>query len=319
MRRSVVRSISAISILIIGVMSCEEVDLKFDQKDVFVAFRDPSGGFSEDSQGIIEIELYYASVTPAPVYVTVGFDATGIENPAVEGVHFNMVSSKTIRFDTQIVQAVEIEIIDNALKDKDKSVLLTLTGDGGTPIGMGGGTNGSYLLTIRDDEHPLSRWVGTYSVFADSYGDVINDQPDGAWDEQWEVTTTLVEGDETRLDVVGLADGDLPVRVSLDVQTMTITIPGGSDTGNGLSDEGYDQALIWKGDYENVEEEDVVGRVYPDGTIRVDLLTIVLVDAEGGLWLWDSFNTTWTLETGKSAPLVKSAADAGPRINKLNR
>jgi hypothetical protein len=48
-------------------------------------------------------------------------------------------------------------------------------------------------------------------------------------------------------------------------------------------------------------------------------MTIVLVDADGGLWLWDSFNTFWTRETNKSAAEVKPATEAGPRINKLGK
>jgi hypothetical protein len=298
MKRSLKKSIWAYFILMAGLMSCEERDLTFDVSNAFVAFREPSGSFLENEPETILIELYYASTSPGNVAVSIGFDATGIENPAVEGADFNVLSSKTVSFDSHIVQAVEIETIDNELKDKDKSVYITLTGDGGTPIGMGGGANATYLFTLKDDEHPLSKWVGTYDVYADSYGDVIKGNPEGAWDENWVVTTKLVENDTTKLEVVGIAFGELPVIAKVDKDAMTITFKAGSDTGTGY---GYESTLIWKGDYENVVEEDVVGTIRVDGTIEVDQMAMVVVTEDGGLGLWDAFHTHWTPATKKSA------------------
>ena len=310
MKRSIIISLSAFFILMMGVMSCEERDLTFDQSNAFVAFTDPSGGLAENSPEPITIELYYASTSVSSVSVSVGFDATGIDNPAVEGVDFNVLSSKSVSFDSELVQVIEIEAIDNDVQDKDKSVYVTLTGDGGTPIGMGGGANGTYMLTILDNEHPLSNWIGTYDVFADSYGDVHNGEPEGAWDEQWIVTSVPVEGDATKLEMVGIGYGDLPVIVSVDIQTMTITFPAGADAGG--SGYGFDNTFIWWGDYLNVAEADVVGTIHEDGSITADFMTMI-VPEEGILYIWDSFNTVWTPVAKKTAPAV------APRINKISR
>ncbi len=297
-------------ILAMGLMSCQELDLTFDQSNAFIAFENASGALAENAVATDTIGLYYASTSPGPVSVTVGTDATGISNPAVEGVDFNILTSKSLSFASELFQVVVIQAIDNDVRDNDKSVYLTLTGDGGTTIGMGGGANATYLLTIQDNEHPLAAWIGTYTVDADSYGDVLSGYGDGDWDEQWTVTTAPVAGDETKLSVVGMAYGDLPVEADVDVNAMTITFPAGADVGG--SGYGYDATYIWKGNFESVAEEDVVGTINPDGSMDVDLLTMI-IEFAGDLYLWDSFNTTWTPAKKKSAPALP------PKINKLDR
>jgi hypothetical protein len=291
-------------------MSCEERDLTFDQNNAFIAFRDTSGSMSEKSREVHDIELYYASRTTAAISVTVETDTTGIEKPAVEGLDFNIVSSRTFSFESELVHMLEIESIDNDLKEGNKSVNINLIGDNGTPVGMAGGKNAAYMLTIMDDEHPLARWIGTYDVYADSYGDVLNGEPDGAWDETWEVTTSAVAYDDNKLSIVGIGGGSLPVIATIDLDSMTITLPGGADVGG--DGYGFDEALIWRGDYDNVEEADVVGFIQNDGSIAIDLLTMIVTD-DTGIYIWDSFNTSWT-KTGK-----KSAHAVSPKIDKLNR
>ncbi len=296
------KSTALVGVLLLGLMSCKKEELTFDQDNAFIAFQDASGSISEGATEALTFELYYASRSTGNVSVTLEFDATGMDNPAVEGVDFTVLSSKTISFDNNLVQVVEIEAIDNDLRDRNRSVNITLTSNGDTPIGKGTGVNGTYLLTIIDNEHPLSRWIGSYSVEADSYGDVIEGELDGAWDEVWEVTTSPVDDDETVLEVVGIALGDLPVIASFDLESMTITLPSGANTGDGY---GYGPAVIAKGNYETIEETDVVGTINEDGTIAVDQLTLLLPDY--GSFVWDSFNTTWT-------PVKKKAAFRAERI-----
>lgn len=308
MKSTVIKSISVFLFLVIGMISCKEVDLTFDQDRAFVAFTDASGSLVENATENHTLEIYYASTTTANVSVTLQFDAAGIDNPAVEGVDFTVVSSKTVSFANNLVQVVEIQAIDNAIQDRDKSVNITMVGDGGVNLGMAGSANASYLLTIVDDEHPLAKWIGTYNVDADSYGDVLNGEPEGSWDEAWEVTTSPVAGDETKLSMVGIAYGDLPVIVSVDLDAMSITFPAGADTGEGY---GYGPVLIWRGNYQYVEEADVVGTIHGDGSITVDLLSMVLPDYDYAVW--DAFNTTWTRAGKKAASLLE------PELDKMNR
>ena len=310
MKRSEIISLSVAIILLTGLESCEEVDLTFDQDNAFVAFADASGSLSENDTETHTFELYYASISTSGVSVTLEFDTTGIDNPAVEGVDFNMISSKTVSFESALVQVAEIEAIDNDVQNQNKSININLTGDGGTPLGMAGGANATYTLTIVDDEHPLAKWIGSYIVEADSYGDVLNGEPDGAWDETWEVTTSRVDDDGTKLRMVGLGFGSLPIIVSVDLDAMTVTFPAGADVGG--EGYGFNETLIWKGDYENVEEADVVGSIHEDGSISVDLLTMIVTD-DLGIYIWDSFNTTWT-PAGK-----KAARSVSPTIDKLSR
>jgi hypothetical protein len=265
---------------------------------------------SENSREAHSIELYYASRETAGVSVAVETNTIGIEKPAVEGLDFNIISSKAFSFENELVHMLEVEAIDNDLKEGNKAVNINLIGQNGTPIGMAGGKNTTYTLTIMDDEHPLARWIGTYDVYAESYGDVINDQPDGAWDEEWEVTTSAVAYDDNKLSIVGIGGGTLPVIATVNLDSMTITLPGGADVGGDKFD--FDEALIWRGDYDNVEEADVIGTIFNDGSIAIDLLTIILID-ETGTYIWDSFNTYWTKRVKKSARAVT------PQINKLKK
>lgn len=296
MKSALKGTVTAAIILMAGMISCEEADLTFDQGNAFVAFKDAGGTLTENARDPIAFEIYYASLSTGDVSVTLEFDAEGIDNPAVEGVDFRVVSGKNLSFASGLVQVAEIEAIDNDLRDMNKSVRVKLAVDGPTPVGKGAGVNGTYLLTILDNEHPLARWIGTYSVDADSYGDVLNGDPEGAWDEAWEVTTSPVEDDETKLSMVGIAYGDVPVIATVDQEAMTITFPAGANTGEAY---GYGPAVLWRGDYVNVEQADVVGILHEDGSMEVDLLTLVLPDY--GNYVWDSFNTTWTPTWKKGA------------------
>ena len=261
-------------ILTISIMSCKEVDLTFDQDNAFIAFQDPSGSLSENAAEAFIFEVYYASYTTGDVSVTLELDATGIDNPAVEGVDFNVISGKSLNFNSSLVQVVEIEAIDNDERAYIRSINIVLKGDGDVPLGMAGGASVSYTLTIVDDEHPLARWIGNYDVAADSYGDVLNDEAEGAWNEDWSVTISQVTDHETKLSVVGIGFGSLPVTVSVDLEAKTITLPAGADVGG--DGYGFDDARIWRGDYENVEKANVVGTIHEDGSITVDLLTMIV-------------------------------------------
>ncbi len=306
MKSSIIKGLSVLILLAAGMMSCEEADLTFDQDNAFVAFSSGSGSLSESASEPLIIEIYYASTSTAPLSVEVTFDASGFDNPAVEGEDFNVVSSKTVSFENELVQLIEIEAIDNEVRDQDRSVNITLSGD--ASIGMAGGMNGTFLLTIVDNEHPLANWIGDYVVTADSYGDVLNGEADGAWNEEWAVTTAPVDGDETQLSIVGMAFGDLPVIASVDLDAMTITLPAGANTGEGY---GYGPTVIWRGNYETVEEADVVGSINADGSIAIDLVTMMLPDF--GNFVWDSFNTTWAPAAAKSSRVPLAPVD------KLNR
>ena len=124
----------------------------------------------------------------------------------------------------------------------------------------------------------------------------------------WAVTTAPVDGDETQLSIVGMAFGDLPVIASVDLDAMTITLPAGANTGEGY---GYGPTVIWRGNYETVEEADVVGSINADGSIAIDLVTMMLPDF--GNFVWDSFNTTWAPAAAKSSRVPLAPVD------KLNR
>jgi hypothetical protein len=220
-----------------------------------------------------------------------------------------VVSGKSFSFDGGLVHELEIEPIDNDVRGPDKMVNIVLNASDDTPVGMAGGANSTFALTIQDNEHPLAQWIGTYNVFADSYGDVISGEPEGAWDEEWTVTSSPVEGNESQLELVGMAFGELPVIATIDMEAMTITLPALADCGTGYE---YPQTLIYRGNYETTEEADVIGTLGEDGSMAIDLLTMVIITDDGGAYVWDAFNTTWTKGAGKAAP-------DGPGMIKVSR
>jgi len=179
------------------------------------------------------------------------------------------------------------------------------------------GAQDSIICTIVDNEHPLSAWIGTYTVAALSYGSP------GAWDEEWTVQTYPDADDVTILWFSGIAGGDIDIPGVLDTEAGTISFTAGLDVGDAY---GYGATGMYLANTDMIDlagnyiTEDIInacsasnleGTIDPDGSIHIDNVGLVLEDL---VYCWDVFDTYWT----KAA---KSYRQEGEVIvpNKFNR
>jgi len=298
--KKIINRITFVLAAVALLVSCEADYIMFDSSKNFVAFPSNSTGVLE-AAGQVAIPVYVVALTGSPaITVDFDFDITDLPNPALEGVDYTLVNdSKTLSFpEGWGYDTIWIQPIDNDIFEGNKAFNIDLLSNSQN---YQFGANVSNAITIVDDEHPLKPWIGSYTVDAQSYGDPEN------WDEVWDVTTESVPGELTSL---GITINSTPYGgpgtlflATLDTEAMTITIAPGTDAGNIY---GYATTEMYVGDYSYLDlESPVVGTIEEDGTIRIDLLSMVLPG--GGVW--DAFNSTWA-KTGKKTIAIGGGNDS---------
>lgn len=266
--------------------ACEKEPILFDSSSGLVGFSSSALTVTEDGSGD-SITLYLgASAGAAASTVSLEVITTGLSNPAVEGTDFSL-SSKEVSCAVGETK-VKVTPVDNDVFTGDKMFMVKISSVSKYDVAA----EDSVMVTIQDNEHPLKPWIGTYDVDADSYGDVLNGEADGAWDEAWTVVTSPVAGALDQLQMVGVGGGDQPVIATLDKDAGTIVIQPDQDAGDCY---GYGSTLVYKGDFNLniVEGASLTGTISPDGTIVVDNWIQYLTDYD---FIWDEFKTTWTIQ-----------------------
>jgi hypothetical protein len=269
--------------------SCENEPIKFDSSKTFVAFNTDKVTVNENNADGGSAPIMVAALKGSPA-ITVEYEIStaGISRPAIEGTDFTIDPGSSLDFpDGFGVEGIKILPIDNSVFTGDKSFVLKLKSNS---KGYNTGAIDSLIVVIKDDEHPLKNWIGTYNVAAVSYGSP------GAWDEAWTVTTNPVEGDITKLAISGISKaGSGPIIATLDVEAMTITIGPAQSLGDtyGYSDDV--QLFVGTPDL-TIPDKSVplTGTIQNDGTINIDMVGVMLVGGANDGYIWDVFNTTWT-------------------------
>jgi len=179
-----------------------------------------------------------------------------------------------------------IQPIDNDIFTGNLTLIINLTSNTQSyPFGV---TN-SHDLTIVDDEHPLGKWIGSFSVSAVDYSSYFGP-------ETWAVTTAPDPADVNNLIVTGIGSGYsefTPVTGVVDLDAKTITFSSGSEIGTHSAYGG--PLAIYLGDQAgNLYEEPIVGEIKDDGSIYVDLLGILFVGGVNEGLVWGVYETTWT-------------------------
>jgi len=291
--KKIINRITFVLAAVTLLVSCEADYVMFDSSKNFVAFPSKATSISE-AGGQVAIPVYVVALKGSPsVTVDFDFDATDLANPAVEGEDFTLLNaSKTLTFSEGWgYDTIWIEPIDNDQFEGNKTISVVLQSNSQN---YQFGANQSNTVTIIDDEHPLKAWIGSYTVTAASYGNP------GAWDENWTVTTSTVEGDLESLSLVinTGSGGGVPFLAGINTDDMTITIAAGTEAGNLY---GYGPTGIYFGDWVSIDTEaPVVGTIEENGTIKIDHWAMILTDYGFSDGYWDAFNTTWT-KTGKKA------------------
>ena len=276
-----------IIMMVIIFTSCKNDPIMFDTSKTFVAFTSSSASVVEN-ENALDIPVMVAGLPGSPA-VTVNFEVKteGIANPAVEGTDFTIVSAGSVDFPNGSGMVnITVHPIDNAVFTGNKSFELVLTTNSKNyPTGA----DNVITVTLKDNEHPLAKWIGTYSVAAVSYGSP------GAWDENWLVTTEPDPDDVNKLIITGVgAPGSDPIKATINLEEMSITLAPGQTIGDVY---GYGNIAVYKGTDAGddvILDQPLVGVIQDDGTILIDLWGHYITDGQYANSLWDVFNTTWT-------------------------
>ena len=144
--------------------SCRDNDYPtFNDADAFVAMQSAAYVVGEKDNSIeIPVMLTSLSGLEKTVEFTITPDSVA---GAVEGTHFTLENeSKSLTFTKdQPTQTIKLKIIDNNSYDGNVKFNISLAKTEGLNLGA----NSNCVVTIRDDEHPLAAFLGTYSASAD--------------------------------------------------------------------------------------------------------------------------------------------------------
>jgi hypothetical protein len=293
-----------IPVLMVLIVSCEINDPILIPDDIgYVAFSDTEQSVREN-KGNLDITVYLATLATNPAEFTFSASTEGIDNPAIEGVDYNIPAGGKVSFAEGMgYQTISIGIIDNAEKDGMKQFWLILeSGTEGYDIGIDG--KEKVLITIQDDEHPLKLLLGTYRIEAVSfYGSV--------WDIRHERLRIEPDADTSKIQIYNVIEGITPVLSrpligTVDRINKTITIKGGQQWSNPKSN-GYYFAF-YKGDPVNyviqgttqcptvLDEDFVLAYATDAGTVITgfDNWGPKWMEPDGefdSMWWWDFYNS----------------------------
>jgi hypothetical protein len=275
--------LSIILVTLAIVTGCQkEYPIMFDAASSIVGFSKTTLSITENAtSGSFSIYLG-AKAGTAATDVTLEVSVDGIANPAVEGTDFT-VSSKILSVPVGVT-AFTVTPIDNNIFQGNKQVNLIIASNSKNyPVA----DQDTLTVTIIDNEHPLKAWIGTYKVAAASYGSP------GAWDEEWTVVTSAVDGDVTKLSLKGVGSSSADAIIaSFNTTAKTITVAPGQSLGNCY---GYGPTSVFEGtpDLTFNESVSLIGTINSNGNMTVDLWGHKIVSGTYA-GAWDVFNTTWT-------------------------
>lgn len=214
--------------LIIGLstfISCEDLNepIVLNDSDKFVAFNSATTLIQEESTQKIGILVYIASVSGSGCTVNFDFDTTGIEVPALEDIDFTLLNdSKTLTFNNYYgYDTIWIETIDNLDYTTNKSIKIVLLS---ATNNVNLGAMSTNTLTLIDNEHPLGKLIGSYTVSG----------TDEYWGDPYSETVTVSAISETELEMNIWNGFGVPNKIfaTVDIATSTITFPSYQNFGN---------------------------------------------------------------------------------------
>jgi hypothetical protein len=274
--------------------ACKNEPIMFDNSKAFVSFTSTTAAINENAN-IGDIPVMVSAVEgSAPV--TVGYEVVtnGISTPALEGVDFNIVSDSSLDFPEGTGYAyISVQPVDNPDLTGNKSFKLVLTSNSENyPTGA----QDTITVVLKDDEHPLFKWIGDYIVSAESF---IQDSGNF---ETWYVTTEPDPNDYNYLIIRGISTEDSnPIKARIDLENGEIIIAQGQWLGDIYTDnEGNPMGIgIYKstdGHDDIIKDEPLVGKIFNDGTILIDLFGELVISGKNKNRIYDIYNTTWTKE-----------------------
>lgn len=142
-------------------VSCENEPVLIPEDVSYVAFSKSNLIISEDA-GSAEIQLYYTTFSTERAEFSITVSTKGLELPATEGEDFTLLSNKAVFEDGFGYASISLTVTDNDIFEGAKQFYLEISSaPPGCRIGIDGRER--ILITIADDEHPLSKFKGNYS------------------------------------------------------------------------------------------------------------------------------------------------------------
>ena len=305
MKKRINKFIYVLAALVLFATSCEWEPIMWDESKAYIAFDTQTTDVPEEG-GPVGIVVMVTALDGAPaVDVTFQLDTVGIapDKAAIEGEQYELMNSDmTLSFPNGWgYDTIWINPLDNEIFTGDKLFNITLVSN---TVELPFGADKVNLVTIKDNEHPLAAWIGTYSVLAKSaYG--------SDYDELWTVTTTPSPDDISVLLLNGLGGPNYSsftdVVAVVDKEALTITLPAGAEIGT-HGNYGGPLAIFLGDDSGDVasETEPMAGTVSEDGSMVIDNVAVKFVGGINTGYVWDSFDTEWTKTAKKGIREVES-------------
>jgi Calx-beta domain. len=218
-----------------GACTAEVEEILFQDKNASVAFMKEALEIDEDDEAVQVLEVEYLTSSSEGVSVDFDIVTEGIENPAVEGVDFELVNtSKTMNFGPGTYKnAVRIKVIGNDIVDANRQIKIKLTSNSlDLPLGLADGLKSEILITILnndievDESHPLAELFGFYTQ--DDYDLTQEGAP---LDPNSGNSVTILPDPEDETQVIlmnfwGIGE-DVEIKASVDLETKSMSIlPG---------------------------------------------------------------------------------------------
>lgn len=232
-KRTTMKQIKYIlAILVIGVTSlssCGESEKQlFNDDDAFFAFENLHSSVIENDVRPLNIPVYLAK-SAGVGELEFEISSEGYENPAIEGEDFIVkTSNRTLVFDGDLNENIEIKLIDNYQRDGDKKFKIILKDNNiGASIGLANNTQTVHEVSISDNEHPFAALIGVnfeateQSIAKDSDGNQI-----APYKTAIEIRPDTVMGRDDRLLIKGLLGVNQELRVQLNTETGEVVMKG---------------------------------------------------------------------------------------------
>lgn len=305
MKKRINKFIYVLAALVLFATSCDWEPIMWDESKAYIAFDTQSTDVPEEGDPVGIVVMATALDGAPAVDVTFQFDTIGIapDKAAIEGEQYELLNEDmTLSFPNGWgYDTIWINPLDNDIFTGDKLFNITLVSN---TADLPFGANKVNFVTVKDNEHPLAAWIGTYTVLAKSaYG--------ADYDETWTVTTAPSPDDITVLMLNGLGGPayseftDVPAVV--DKEALTITLPAGAEIGTHGNYGG--PLAIYLGDDAGAvasETAPIPGTVAEDGSILIENVAVQFVGGINTGYVWDSFDTEWTKTSKKGMMVVES-------------
>lgn len=270
--KNIFKNLILVIVIAVFAISCDEDETTYDSlnypSDAFIAFESSSTSVPEGATDLIDIPITFATTNQSSD-VTVNFSIESSD--MILGTHYEIVDNKTSYTISSgsYTDKIQISLIDNADKEEDKQLTITLTdNNSGASLGYPGpdSLNTIFTLDVLDDdcerEEALRPLAGTWSG-TDSCGDydveVLTELPCGTGIVIKKLGHSWLEDPGYWGEVVEI---EYDVYIEIDEVAGTVNIPEQKYVTTSYSGSPYDYTLVGSGTIDTSGAHPVMHIVY---------------------------------------------------------